>query len=62
MSQAVDVRASGAHQSPLSLCLIALFPVGRGPVPRRAPVLAANVRDLWVSGVFHLGRQIAGDR
>ena len=38
------------------------YTVGRGPVPRRAPVLAANVRGLWVSGVFRLGRQIAGDR
>ena len=38
------------------------YTVGRGPVPRRAPVLAANVRGLWVSGVFHLDWQIAGDR
>ena len=38
------------------------YTVGRGPVPRHVPVLAANVRGLWVSGVFRLGRQIAGDR
>ena len=32
--------------------------VGRGPVPRRAPVFAANVRGLWAAGVSRFG----GDR
>ncbi len=38
------------------------FPVGRGPVPRHAPVVKANVRGLWSSDVFRFGRAIAGDR
>ena len=36
--------------------------VGRGPVPRRAPVFAANVRGLWAADVFRFGGEIAGDR
>ena len=32
------------------------FIVGRGPVSRHASILAANIRGLWVAGVFRLGR------
>ena len=34
--------------------------VGRGPVPRHAPVLTANVRGFWTADVSRFGRQIAG--
>ena len=36
--------------------------VGRGPVPRRAPVLTANVRGLRAADVSRFGGKIAGDR
>ena len=39
---------------------IALRTVGRGPVPRRAPVFTANVRGFWAADVSRFGRQIAG--
>ena len=38
----------------------AFYTVGRGPVPRRAPVLTANVRGLRAAGVFRFGGEIAG--
>ena len=34
--------------------------VGRGPVPRHAPGLTANVRGLWATGVFRLGESSRG--
>ena len=37
-----------------------LYTVGRGPVPRRAPVLTANVRGLGAAGVFRFGGESAG--
>ena len=36
--------------------------VGRGLVPRRAPVLGANVHGLRAADVFRFGGEIAGDR
>ena len=36
--------------------------VGRGPVPRHAPVVTANVRGLWAADVSRFGGEIAGDR
>ena len=45
-----------------SPCLIAVFTVGRGPVPRHAPVCAATIRGLWTADVFRSGCEIAGDR
>ena len=39
-----------------------LVTVGPGPVPRRAPVLAANVRGLWVADVSRFVGELAGDR
>ena len=36
--------------------------VVRGPVPRRASVLTANVHGLWAADVSRFGGEIAGDR
>ena len=36
--------------------------VGRGPVPRHASVVTANVRSLRAANVFRFGGEIAGDR